>query len=127
MKTEHATDKAQEWTGQMVWEMLGNPCESLLACERLAESINAAVTAEKDWSEHLRIQLEAEVEKVNKLQNQFADERENFRAAQRLLVDALERLREFRRMNITPVEDIAADALAKVKEGNDFTRSSGNR
>jgi hypothetical protein len=33
--------------------------------------------SERDWSEHLRIQLAAEVEKVNKLQEQLAAERES--------------------------------------------------
>jgi peptidoglycan hydrolase CwlO-like protein len=32
--------------------------------------------SERDWSEHLHIQLVAEVEKVNKLQDQLAAERE---------------------------------------------------
>ncbi len=58
MKTEHVADKAQEWTGQMVWEILGNPCESLLACERLAVVINASIAAERELTGSYKNALE---------------------------------------------------------------------
>jgi hypothetical protein len=44
--------------------------------------------SERDWSQHLRIQLAAEVEKVNKLQEQLSAEGEKHRVSEGLLIEA---------------------------------------
>jgi hypothetical protein len=71
----------------------------IYTAEKLCDLHNATLISERDWSQHLRIQLAAEVEKVNKLQAQLAVERETSDHLTKQIAIGLKRENELRNLS----------------------------